>query len=161
MRPYDREAAVHYAKRWALSRNPAYYDFDALGGDCTNFISQCLYAGSRVMNWTPETGWYYVNLNRRAPAWTSVHYLYRFLTRERGVGPYCRLASLSELEPGDVIQLGMSDGQFYHSLLVLAAGGSPAGTFVAAHTSDALWRPLDSYFYERIRCLHIAGVRDA
>ena len=160
MRLYDRDAAVHYAQRWALSRNPAYYDFDALGGDCTNFISQCLYAGSRVMNWTPETGWYYVNLNRRAPAWTSVHYLYRFLTRDRGAGPYCRLASLPELEPGDVIQLGMSDGQFYHSLLVLSAGDSPAGIFVAAHTADALWRPLDSYFYERVRCLHIAGVRE-
>lgn len=161
MRLYDRDAAVGYAQRWALSRNPAYFDFDAMGGDCTNFISQCLYAGSRVMNWTPDTGWYYVNLNRRAPAWTSVHYLYRFLARQSGVGPYCRLVSLPELAPGDVIQLGMSDGQFYHSLLVLSAGTSPTGTFVAAHTEDALWRPLDSYFYERIRCLHIAGVRES
>ena len=30
---YNREAAVSYAKMWALSRNPAYYDFSALGGD--------------------------------------------------------------------------------------------------------------------------------
>ena len=27
-RPYDRLAAVTYARKWALSRNPQYYDFE-------------------------------------------------------------------------------------------------------------------------------------
>ena len=44
--PYDRSAAVTYAHRWAFGRNPRYYNFDELGGDCTNFASQCLYAGA-------------------------------------------------------------------------------------------------------------------
>ena len=44
---YDRRLAVNYAKKWALSRNPKYYDYDNLGGDCTNFISQCIYAGAK------------------------------------------------------------------------------------------------------------------
>ena len=34
--PYDREAAVRYAHRWAYGRNPNYYDYEELGGDCTN-----------------------------------------------------------------------------------------------------------------------------
>ena len=29
---YDRNAAVTYARKWALSRNPAYYDFQDIGG---------------------------------------------------------------------------------------------------------------------------------
>lgn len=37
-RIYDRISAVSYAKKWALSRNPKYYNFDTVGGDCTNFI---------------------------------------------------------------------------------------------------------------------------
>ena len=37
---YNREAAVSYARRWALGRNPAYMDYELWGGDCTNFISQ-------------------------------------------------------------------------------------------------------------------------
>ena len=53
---YDRAKAVAYAERWALSRNPRYYDFEDIGGDCTNFASQCIYAGAGVMNWTPVTG---------------------------------------------------------------------------------------------------------
>ena len=51
--PYDREAAVLYAHQWAYGRNPLFYDYEHLGGDCTNFASQCIYAGSGVMNFTP------------------------------------------------------------------------------------------------------------
>lgn len=36
---YDREAAVAYAHRWAMGRNPAYLDFHGIGGDCTNVDS--------------------------------------------------------------------------------------------------------------------------
>ena len=50
---YNREKAVSYAEKWAFSRNPRYMSFDGIGGDCTSFVSQCLYAGSGVMNYTP------------------------------------------------------------------------------------------------------------
>lgn len=40
--PYNRIAAVLYARRWGNARNPAYYNFDELGGDCTNFASQSM-----------------------------------------------------------------------------------------------------------------------
>ena len=56
--PYDRQAAASYAKEWAFGRNPKYYNFNNLGGDCTNFASQCIYAGAGVMNFTPTFGWY-------------------------------------------------------------------------------------------------------
>ena len=39
--PYDRARAVRYAHRWAYGRNPRFYDYEELGGDCTNFASQC------------------------------------------------------------------------------------------------------------------------
>ena len=65
---YDRARAVAYARRWALERNPDYLNFDGLGGDCTNFVSQCLYAGCGVMNFTPVTGWYYRDAAHRAAA---------------------------------------------------------------------------------------------
>jgi len=154
--PYDRAAAVAYARRWALGRNPAYYNFDPLGGDCTNFISQCLYAGSGQMNYTPVTGWYYITADRRTAAWTGVPYLQRFLLTNGGAGPFARAVSVSELQPGDVIQLADAGGGFYHSLLVTAV--SPQ-ILVAAHTMDALDRPLASYGFAAAQYLHIAGVR--
>ncbi|MFQ9447036.1 MAG: amidase domain-containing protein [Christensenellales bacterium] len=42
---YASRDAVQYAQRWALSRNRDYNDFTKGGGDCMNFVSQCLYAG--------------------------------------------------------------------------------------------------------------------
>ncbi len=48
---YDRKKAVEYAHKWALKRNPLYYNFDKLGGDCTNFISQCIYHSCNIMNY--------------------------------------------------------------------------------------------------------------
>ena len=104
--PYDRAAAVRYAHRWAFARNPRYYDYELLGGDCTNFASQCLYAGAHVMDYTPTFGWYYADANDKAPAWTGVPYLYNYLTRSHTApGPAARDGAIDDLLPGDVVQL--------------------------------------------------------
>ena len=154
--PYARRSAVAYARRWALARNPRWYNFDALGGDCTNFVSQCLFAGSGIMNLTPETGWYYLSLNNRTPSWTGVEFLYQFLNENTSVGPFGRLVNMTEAVPGDVIQLGDASGDFYHSLIIVSVRPR---ILVAAHTIDSLDRPLDSYDYDQIRFIHIEGVR--
>ncbi len=154
---YDRAAAVAYAEKWALSRNPAYFDFEHIGGDCTNFASQCIYAGAGVMNFTPVMGWYYLSASRRTASWTGVEYLYRFLVSNGGPGPYARLAEPGEVQPGDIVQLGDSDGVWYHSPVILGVRGGEI--YVAAHSIDSLWRPLSSYSFDRVRYLHIEGVR--
>lgn len=154
--PYNRTAAVNYARRWALSRNPAYYDFEKIGGDCTNFASQCLYAGAGVMNYTRVMGWYYNSSYDRTPSWSGVEYLYNFLVSNKGVGPYARVVSVGEALPGDIVQLGTASGDFYHSPVITTV--TPA-ILVAAHSYDVLDRPLSSYTYDQVRFLHIEGVR--
>lgn len=155
---YDRQAAVRYAAEWAMRRNPRYADFEEMGGDCTNFISQCLYAGAGVMNYTPDTGWYYIDLNRRSAAWTGVEYLYRFLTTNRRAGPFGRELPLAEAVIGDVIQLSFHEGVFTHSLLVVGFPPGRRDVLVAAHSYDAFARPLSSYYFEEARLIHIEGV---
>ena len=152
---YDREAAVRYARKWALDRNPAYYNYEDIGGDCTNFASQCIYAGAGVMNYTPTFGWFYRSANDRTPSWTGVEYLYDFLIGNEGVGPYAREVSRSEAQPGDIVQLGRN-GDWYHSPVIVAT--TPT-ILVCAHTYDALDRPLYTYNYGALRFLHIEGVR--
>jgi len=156
MREYDRALAVDYARRWALSRNPAYYDFENLGGDCTNFASQCIYAGSGVMNYTPVYGWYYISPAERTASWSGVEYLYNFLTANRGAGPFGRQVPYYEARPGDIVQLGRRDGTFYHSPVITAVYPR---ILVAAHSYDALDRPLITYNFESVRFIHIEGVR--
>lgn len=159
-KPYDREKAVSYAHTWAFGRNPRYYDFTELGGDCTNFTSQALYAGAGVMNPTPTYGWYYYGLNNRAPAWTSVEYLYRFLVNNRGVGPVAVETDMSQIQPGDIVQISFDGNVFRHSPMIVAVGDPPDPTniLVAAHTYDVDYRPLSDYQYQKLRFLHITHV---
>lgn len=158
---YSRSDAVRYAHTWALARNPQYYNYDAIGGDCTNFVSQCLYAGSGIMNYTPTFGWYYIDANSKSPSWTGVAYLYQFLTRTaRSVGPAAQEVVLEALEPGDVVQLTFDGKNWQHTPLVISAehAQSPDEVLVAAHSYDAYARPLSSYVYKAARFLHVTGV---
>jgi len=154
---YNRYRALAYAEKWAFSRNPLFPDYTGIGGNCTNFVSQCLYAGSCVMNPTPVFGWYYYSPNERTASWTGVRFFYDFIVGNEGVGPYGREVSLDELEAGDVIQLGRDKGGFYHTLLV--SGVEDGRYLVAAQSDDAFNRPLDTYTYDYARYLHIDGVR--
>ena len=161
MGPYRREAAVRYAHTWAYGRNPRFYDYQDIGGDCTNFTSQCLYAGSGVMNYTPDFGWYYIDANRKAPAWTGVEYLYRFLVRgEKTVGPAAEEAEIWQIQPGDLVQLSFDGERYSHTPVVVYASQpqSPGDILVAAHSQDSDNRPLSTYQFEKIRYLHIVGV---
>ncbi len=157
---YDRDKAVEYAHKWAFGRNPRYYNFDPVGGDCTNFASQCIYAGAGVMNPRPTFGWYYYSSSSRAPAWSGVEYLYRFLIGNHSVGPVAVEADLSEARPGDIVQLSFDGGAFEHSPVIVSVGDPPApyNILIAAHTFDSDNRPLDSYTYKRSRLLHITYV---
>ncbi len=154
---YDRNSAVQYAKRWALSRNPKYFDFQGMGGDCTNFASQCIYAGAGVMNYTRDYGWYYISPDDRSAAWSGVRYLYRFLTTGKSVGPVGQNVDLAEIELGDVIFL--SDGQrLYHTLVVTGFdGGVP---LVCAHTYDTYMQRLDVYNFSKAYPVHIEKVNN-
>ena len=158
---YNRAAAVAYAHAWAYRRNPRYYNYEELGGDCTNFASQCLYAGSGIMNFTPTWGWYYLDGDGKAPAWRGVQYLWNFLTRTRqSVGPVGEACALEDLQPGDLVQLSFDGTTFGHTPFVIAVEQpvSPQTVFVAAHTQDADYRPLSTYVYQSLRCLRITGV---
>ena len=154
---YNRNDAVAYAKKWAYLRNPKYYNFDKLGGDCTNFVSQCIYAGCKVMNYTKNTGWYYNSLNDRAPSWTGVEFLFNFLTQNKSIGPFGKQVLINELEIGDIIQLGKFNKNFYHTLIVTKIHNN--NVYTSSHSIDSFDRPISSYNYQLIRCIHIQGFR--
>lgn len=161
--PYNRQAAVAYAHKWAFGRNPAFFDFSELGGDCTNFASQCLYAGTGVMNFTPEFGWYYIDSNNRSPSWTGVPFFWDFMVRnEVSDGPFGLRTTPNFIRPGDFVQIRFqSSGEvFAHTPVIVEVGNPPTldNILVAAHSNDADNRPLSTYEnVEEFRFLHILG----
>ena len=148
---YNRLPAVQYARRWAFRRNPAYYNFNEIGGDCTNFVSQCLYAGGIQMSYLP-LGWYYNSLNDRAPAWTGVNEFWNFGTSNTGVGLKLTECELRDLDVGDIIELYNAQ-KYYHNLFVTSIDN---GIRLSAHDNPVFNTLLERYNYVSLRCAKVS-----
>jgi len=118
------------------------------------------FCGKRDHEFYADLGWYYIDANQKAPAWTGVPYLYNFLTRKGvSVGPVGEDCAPEDLRPGDLIQLSFKGEEFQHSPIVVSVGfpAAPENILLAAHSFDADNRPLATYEYRKIRMIHIIG----
>ena len=152
---YNRDKVFEYARKWAMKRNPKYYNFDPVGGDCTNFASQCIFAGIGIMNYSKNNGWYYINGDEKSPSWTGVEFLYNFLISNEGLGPHGRLMDITQLRIGDIVQLSFNGIKFSHTLVGVKHGNTIYDTLIAAHTFDAWMKSVAGYSFSKYRCIHI------
>ena len=157
---YNRMAVIEYAKKWAFLRNPQYYNFDSVGGDCTNFASQCIYAWIQKMKYSNYFGWYYIDGNRKSPSWSGVEYLYQFLVHNKGDGPQAVETTQQGIEVGDIVQLSFDGKQFAHTLVVVKVENKYTlkGIKIASHTFDSFDKAISEYDFQKIRWLHIVTV---
>ncbi|ENY99994.1 amidase domain-containing protein [Clostridium thermobutyricum] len=120
---YSASSAISYAKKHAKSPNGNYADFTSLGGDCTNFVSQAIYAGKvkQVVGSNYGTnGWFYKTSTQRSATWTGAN---QFGNYWRGkVGSYSgryKTDIIPKAKAGDIIQYKEgATGLRYHSLIV-------------------------------------------
>ena len=54
---YDWQAALAYADEYAMDRNGAWTDYSSVGGNCQNYVSQCLLAGGIPMDISGSAVW--------------------------------------------------------------------------------------------------------
>ena len=159
---FDRNLAVNYALQYALVKNPQYHDYTNLGGNCTNFISQCIFAGAPQMN-TSNNGWYYYSVSNTTPAWANVEPFYNFATTNNKLGFFAKNTNINLCEVGDIIQLRFKNKTlFSHSLIITKIMDySPKGILVCANSNDVKNKPLADYLYAELRILHILAYRTA
>ncbi len=128
----NRQAIIDYAYKYWSNYNSSYRTFS--DNDCTNFVSQSLFAGG----WTQISGaydsisaWYYGNLNQ-SYTWTSAGHLYAFTKNGRA-----SLANnISELQPGDFLQADWNkDGWMDHAMIVTSKD-SKGNIYLTAHTNN-------------------------
>lgn len=162
---YRREAAAAYADEWWDSFNP---EFEAFEVDCTNYISQCLFAGGAPINYTGkrESGWWYKGYIGSKEAWSYswavANSLQRYLATSTSGLRASEMQRADQLELGDCIIYDWDgNGVYQHSTIVTAfdAGGMP---LVNAHTTPSrhrYWDYKDSYAWTEntmYRFFHIA-----
>ena len=160
---YNRENAVAYARAFAKKRNLVYKDYHDYGGDCTNFISQCLVAGNMSFDHQGEDlseQWYWYSDSYRTPSFTSAAQLrYYLLAPYPAHGIQARVVSFSELAIGDIIFKTMNH-KLTHTMIVTKLLYEPSGhlydVLIAQHSEDLLDFPLSQKQGEMMY-VHIAG----
>lgn len=111
LKSYNRSKAVSYARNnVGKSVISGFANFESMGGDCTNFVSACLFNGGIPMDRTGSNQWYYTSMSKRAPSWTGAEYLRRYLVGNNSssstsnTGLYAGRTTLSSVREGDVVQ---------------------------------------------------------
>ncbi|MBW7474889.1 amidase domain-containing protein [Paenibacillus oenotherae] len=163
---YRRDLAAAYADRWWEEPNPAYETFDV---NCTNYVSQCLFAGHAPMNYTSrrDLGWWYRGRSggreQWSYSWAVSNALQVYLSGARQKGLKATIVhSPEELELGDVITYDWGgDNRFQHSTIVTAfdAQGMPLVNANTVASRHRYWDYQDSYAWTeatKYRFFHIA-----
>ncbi|KIL37408.1 hypothetical protein SD71_01745 [Cohnella kolymensis] len=164
--PYRRESAVAYAERWWNEGNPNYETFDV---NCTNYVSQCLFAGGAAMNYTGrrESGWWYKGRSKDQElwsySWAVANALQHYLAAPRAAGFRAEAVdSPEQLHLGDLICYDFDgNGRFQHNTIVTAftPDGMPLVNANTVSSRHRYWDYRDSYAWTeqtRYRFFHIA-----
>ena len=143
---YRREAAVAYARQFTSnsSGNACYNNvgFHAIssssGGDCANFVSQCLFAGGIPQN----NEWYYrtpyTTSGKRQRYWTGTVSMRDSLVRR---GWATRLPTRKGLRKGDLVYTYESETSLPHVVIVTEdVDSDDAEIIVCGHTRNQLDR---------------------
>ncbi len=123
--PYDGELAAAYGVEWIGKRNPEWDDFTGKGGNCQNFVSQCLYAGGIPRDISGRATWSWTRQGsgmaedeRQEISWINVEAFREYASENRRYG----LAAQIDMPyyagaVGDVIQMGFPE-RWSHAVLI-------------------------------------------
>lgn len=142
---YNRQKAIEYARKFVYNYNQAFYNFSNIGGDCTNFVSQCLLAGGIVMDYSPN-GWFYNNINSRSPAWTGVEEFWNYGIKNKNFN--LKEVNINELEVGDIVQFyNNRTRKYYHNVIItkIILPIKPEHILVTSHDNNAYNKSLVEY----------------
>lgn len=158
---YDREAAVAYAREWAEERNPQWQSYDSLGGNCMNFVSQCLFASGIPMDRSGNARCYWFSDANRAPAWTGVDSFRDYADSNTGYGLSARIgAAFGTGEEGDVI-LMCDDGDYNHAVIISQVVQDETGEtidyLICSNTGNYRDFPVSAYMYTDQELVKILG----
>lgn len=166
---YRREQAVAYADKWWNKPNSNYEEFEA---NCTNYVSQCLFAGEAPMHYTNrrDSGWWYKGRGQKGKEWWSYSWavsrsLAAFLSKARGSGlSAVEVERADQLQLGDVIVYDWNGNNSFQHTTIVTAFDSKGQPLVNANTNASrhrYWDYQDSYAWTpntRYRFFHISDL---
>ena len=170
--PYDRQAAAAYAAQYCLTRNSKYTNYDELGGNNQNYVSQMLRAGGIPNDSTGNVKWKYYGDNvdeterasGRTPSWVGSYYFYNYASSNYDAGLVSTVgANFFAAEGGDVMMTGLEEGVFNTSYAVLDTYKEEdlvVDILLGSNSADRENWPMTASFAPYVTMIKIQGWKD-
>lgn len=172
---YDRGAALEYSYKWVdkinIIRSDEYAYYDIYGGNCQNYVSQCIFAGGVPMDYkgygTAQWKWYGTDNDEserqvgRSTSWSGTQYFYEYVEENQGSGMVAEICeNIYSGREGDVIQY-VVDGRARHTVIISKvikdSDGNVVDYLINSNTTDRIDFPLSAYGYTDIWLIRIVG----
>lgn len=145
---YDPSAAVWYAHTYWNNYYPYYCNYNACGGDCANFVSQCFRQGgdTDLSPWYTYTGGC-GNCGTSATyagtdTWANNSYLHDFLLNsDRGYAWY----DIASMGVGDMINYDIYGDWVMRHVVIVTAGAPGSNPLVTGHNQNVYDVPYSSF----------------
>lgn len=177
---YDRDAAYNWAHTYWNTYSTAFANFGdqtGEGGDCTNFISQCLRAGGANNDKTGSYQWYYSTAADYSWTWSiarGLNYILLGNNTSKEFGPKGTERVINSNDDydstlgqyvtlGDVIQYEWSEtSKIKHSAIIVNmvynSSKERYEPVIATHSVDAWYMPWTKNAY-KTHFVHITGIK--
>lgn len=155
---YNASAAKSYALQYYKNYNPNYPDWGSEGGDCANFVSQCVHAGGKPMKGTPGTSsaaddwsnWFSsgtsLNTKKVSSTWRGAAAFRGYWEDNASASKKFSSVGNSSFDfgyIGDAVSILNTRGRAYHTLLIIDYDGKDF--ILAAHSGSTISKRLSSY----------------
>ncbi|MFR2529637.1 MAG: amidase domain-containing protein [Clostridium paraputrificum] len=150
---YSPTKARDYARKWANGANPNYNNYSGNGGDCTNFVSQCIEAGgaketkpSTVPNGTNgTTKYWYSDKPKVSTPWIRVTDFHSYWAPKVPDANYAGDTTVSRNgNIGDVVQFRHAGTLTrWHSMIITKKDSNQV--YLTGHSTNRLDYPISKY----------------
>ncbi len=166
---YDRSAAVAYARQYMDERNEDWHDYSGEGGNCQNYVSQCILAGGIPMDVEGSARWKWFSAAQNDSAsetgctlsWINVDSFWAYARDNTGSGLVAEVdADFDSGQAGDLIVMGTPD-DWNHVVIITEvvkdAEGNTVDYLICSNTTDVRDFPVSAYPSPRRALIRILG----
>jgi len=141
---YNVSKAIAYADKYCINYNSSYNSYKGRGGDCANFVSQCLYAGG----FKQDSVWY-----KHSVAWINV------MKQIAHFKPYGKFltANNSNLIKGNPIYFDWNGDGVYDHATICAGRNSSGVAILDSHTKDLYHATWTNWSFKKAATIQLRG----
>lgn len=141
---YNVSNAIAYADKYCINYNSAYNSYKGRGGDCANFVSQCLYTGG----FKQDSEWY-----KHSVAWINVM---KQIAHFKAYGTFLN-ATNSNLIKGNPIYFDWNGDSTYDHATICVGRNNSGIAILDSHTKDLYHATWTNWSFRKAATIQLRG----